>query len=111
MDHYKEAASEFFSSDFINKFFKDNKNFIEADGTLYACDNGASYLMAEEIYSVKKLSDTRYKVEMRVIWNGGAPGIPTWDCTAEVEMIDGSPKIVGGTFLTEVLLKNFKSAW
>ncbi len=111
VDHYKEAASEFFSSDFINKFFKDNKNFIEADGTLYVSDNCEESLCADEIYSVKRLSDTRYEIEMRVIQNGVAPGIPTWDCTAEVEMIDGSPVIVGGTFLTEVLLKNFKSAW
>ena len=93
---------------FVNKFFNNNKSFIEADGTLYASENGVSFLEVNKVYSVKKTSDTKYMIEMRIIETGVAPGVPTWDCTAEVEITDGSPVIVGGTFLSDVLLGVFK---
>jgi len=108
VEYYKNVASEFFSVDFVNKFFNNNKSFIEADGTLYASENGVSFLEVNKVYSVKKTSDTKYMIEMRIIETGVAPGVPTWDCTAEVEITDGSPVIVGGTFLSDVLLGVFK---
>ncbi len=108
LDHYKKGTVKFFSSDFVNEYFKDNRYFIEADGTLYASENGVSFLEVEKIHGVKKLSDTKYEIEMRIIETGVAPGIPTWECTALVEVINGSPVIVGGTFLSDVLLNSFK---
>ena len=108
-DRYKKYASEFFSISFLDEYFKNNRFFIEADGTLYVFENDVNYIEAEEIYGVKRLSDTKYIIEMKITRVDLLTDIPEWKCTAEVEIINGSPVITGGTFLSDVLLGSFKN--
>ncbi|MBR6921087.1 MAG: hypothetical protein IKH51_02720 [Clostridia bacterium] len=103
--YYKNRAYEFYSTDIVDNYFRNNKDYIEADGVLYVCENFISFLDVDEIYGIEKLSDTKYKIEMRIIETGTAPGVPTWDCNAYVDIINGAPVITGGTFVTDVIME------
>ncbi|MBO4422109.1 MAG: hypothetical protein J5879_01615 [Clostridia bacterium] len=106
---FKDRARKYFTEDFVNGFFDGSKSFIEADGTVYTHDTGVSALEIRSVKSIKKLSDTKYEIDMTVVYTASAPGQPTWDCTMTVELISGRPVITGGTLLSDVLIGDIKN--
>jgi hypothetical protein len=104
VSYFRDRAAVCFTEDALRRLYDDNeKMFVKIDGKLYINSDIEQFhdyaFIVTDVSRCEKVKENKYEIDMTLIYTAAAPGPPTWDLTAEVQIISGRPVITGGTFL------------
>ena len=110
VSYFKNRAAVCFTEDALRRLYDDNeKMFVNIDGKLYINSDIEQFhdsaFIVTDVSRCEKVKENKYEIDMTLIYTAAAPGPPTWDLTAEVQIISGRPVITGGTFLDFIFEK------
>ena len=110
VSYFRDRAAVCFTEDALRRLYDDNeKMFVKIDGKLYINSDIEQFhdyaFIVTDVSRCEKVKENKYEIDMTLIYTAAAPGPPTWDLTAEVQIISGRPVITGGTFLDFIFEK------
>lgn len=102
---YVRQLCEYYPEKTVRDLLKNNKLLYEVDGVLLVTDafEEMSFYTANKLISIEKTSDSSYSMTVTLTELGMMYDSYSKEYTVRISFFDGSPKITGGTLVSEFL--------